>query len=407
MKINVKLEKKIQHLEIIPIISFLLFFKIVNIEFINSPVYTLAEYIFLFVAALYSFRHANKINKEEYRVISIVAILGMCIFISACINHVESYYIRAAAYYAVYLTILFFYLAVIASDGKVNEFLKAGKIYLTIVLCINDVLMILLPDVFYNIHERDIGTCLLGNKFSVAYAHMLYIFIVCFLEQNEAKRKKKLFICSVIMSVLCIFIDCTTALLAIWVFVFLYFLGPKIRNILSSPISVILVFGLSSVLLILFSDILNFAPLRFFIENILHRDATLTGRMEVYPYIFQLVSNHKWFGYGYGTTIVKETTIWYANVQNAFWDFIIRYGIITMIIMVVLLVFVVHRQHKIVKKKDMFQYYLWFGVCMIYVYIFMGIGEIVYGIYFFFYIAIINAVCIESEITFAGGITHD
>lgn len=337
----------------------------------------------------------------------LVAVIGSSIFISSCINRVESFYIRAAFYYGIYLVTLYSFLLVLSHKGKLNIFLFAGKVYLAVVLLVNDLLMILIPDKFYNIHEREIGTCLLGNKFSVAYAHMMFSFIDCFMEKNKDLRRRKLIIYSIIITVLCIHIECNTALLAVWLFTALYHTRENVRKIFNKVSVFISAYGLAAILLVLFSGILTFGPLRYFIENILQRDATLTGRMEVYPFIFKLIPSHKWFGYGFGTTIVKETSLWWANVQNAFWDFIIRYGVIAMVFLVVLIISIMRKQEGEYKRNPRYRQYMWLCVGMLYTYVFMGIGEIVYDAQFFLYIALLNAVCYESKSIRLRGIIHE
>lgn len=379
------------------IISFTFFFRIVNIEYLNSPIYTLAEYIFLLLAMAYTISHIKIIKREEYKVLILVAMMGSSIFVSSCINKVETFYIRAALYYDVYLVTLYGFILILSHKEKLKIFFRAGRLYLTIVLLINDLLMLCLPDKFYNIHDREIGTCFLGNKFSVAYAHIMFIFIDCYLEENKYLRKIKLIVYSIIMTVLCIHIECNTALLAVWLFTILYHIKTNIRKILSKAGIFISAYGVAAILLVFFSGILSLGPIRYFIENILHRDATLTGRLEVYPFIFKLIPSHKWFGYGYGTMIVKETSIWWANVQNAFWDFIIRYGIIAMALLVFLIILIMKKQQKEYRINARYQQYIWACIGILYTYVFMGIGEIVYDIQFLLYIALLNAVCYEGK----------
>ena len=140
----------------------------------------------------------------------------------------------------------------------------------------------------------------------------------------------------------------------------------------------------------MFANILSLEIVQNFIVNILHRDATLTGRMEIYPYIFQAFPSHKWLGYGYGTSIIETMSTWYSNAQNAFWDFVLRYGLLTMAFLLLLLLIVVVKYNNAQREKG-YNVFLWLSFSMIYVYMFMGIGEIVYNKQFFFYIAMLNA----------------
>lgn len=193
------------------------------------------------------------------------------------------------------------------------------------------------------------------------------------------------------MSILCAFVDCNTTLLACWVFVILYFLPEHLKMVASKPIVFIVIFFLSGFLLLSFSSILTWGPVKHLIVDVLHRDATLTGRMQVYSYIYRIVFQKKWLGYGYETNIVLSTSKWYANAQNALWDFIICYGFITATVLTVYMMMSVFRYFKYNKKE--IKKSSWIIFSMLYVYIFMGIGEITYNKQFFFFIAVLWACC--------------
>lgn len=367
-----------------------LFFDLITIEYFASPIYTLLQYILLMPALLYCIVHIKKICGVQRAVLLIVTLISFLIILSSFINGVESYYLRAAIYEGLLYVILFTFCILLVKNKKFGAFGRAGKLYLIPVILTNDILMIIFPDTFYNISGRDIGTCLIGNKFSVAYAHLMLFFLLVFLERKEKKRSKKIVLYAFFMSALCIYIECTTVLLAVCLFLILYFFSPFFSKILSNTFTFIVCFFISAFLLILFNEILSLNIVQYFIVNILHRDATLTGRLEVYPYIFQALSSHQWFGYGYGTSIIKDISIWYANAQNAFWDFIIRYGFITMAVLLCLLLLIIHRHHKVQIKAGYIKN-LWLTLAMIYVYMFMGMAEIVYNRHFIFYLAFLNA----------------
>lgn len=367
-----------------------LFFDLIIIEYFASPIYTLLQYIVLLPALLYCIVHIKKICGAQQFVLLMVTLISFLIMLSSFINGVETYYLRAAIYEGLLYVILFTFCVLLVKNREFGLFGQAGKLYLIPVILTNDLLMIIFPNTFYNISGRDIGTCLIGNKFSVAYAHLMLFFLLVFLEREEKKRSKKIVLYAFFMSVLCIYVECATVLLAVWLFLILYFLRPFLSKILSNAFIFTGCFFISAFLLILFNEILSLNIVQYFIVNILHRDATLTGRLEIYPYIFQALSSHQWFGYGYGTSIIKDMSIWYANTQNAFWDFVIRYGFITIAALLCLLLLIIHRCHK-AQIKIGYDKKLWLILSMIYVYMFMGIAEIVYNKHFFFYIAFLNA----------------
>ncbi|OLR62926.1 hypothetical protein BHF69_09685 [Anaerostipes sp. 992a] len=399
MKINTKISiHKVSKVYLISILSFLLFCDLIAIDFFKSPIYTLVQYILLLPVILYCFYHIDMILKEHWKVLGLVLGIVFCIVLSSRVNHVDSYNLRAAIYYGALIFTVFMFSAIMGQKKTTRLLLNAGKWYLVLTLMMNDILMIVLPNRFYNINGKDIGTCFLGNKFDVAYAHLMLFFLVVILEKKDRISNFKMGIYTILMIGICKYIDCMTVLLAVGVFWVLRMivLYTPFKAVLSKLPMFFLCFFVSAVLLILFQGILAITPLQNFIVNVLHRDATLTGRLEVYAYIFQLFFSHKWLGYGYGNTIVKTTSIWYANAQNAFWDFVINYGLVTMIFLILLLIVVV-RKHSAVSKMDHNNIVLWISFAMLYEYIFIGMVEIVYGRQFFFYIALLNAICCEVQ----------
>lgn len=330
-----------------------------------------------------------------------LVLMLLCIIFSTVHNQAVGYYIRASIFYGLLIFIMCYLLEIAQYKNRIEEFLNVGKKYLTMIITINDCLMLALPSKFYNISGHDIGTCLLGNKFVVSYWHLMLVFLAILLEKNEKKQKKKVIIYVFLLSCICVYIDCTTALLASWVLIILYFLPQNIKKILSNTIVYMLSFLISAFLLLMFDGILLWKPIQYLVVNILHRDATLTGRLQVYTYIFKLFLTHKWLGYGYGTDIVQKTSIWYANVQNGFWDFVIRYGLLTMLFLVLYMLFAVIRHAKLFheKKSDKSN---WLCFAMLYLYLFMGISEIVYSKLFLFYITLVAVICSENFTTRKG-----
>lgn len=392
MKLRLILKKKTK-VPLLSIISVFMFLDLITIGYINSPFYTLIQYISLLAVTIYVTLHCKCIKKVSDVMFLMLEFTVMgCIVISSYLNHVDPALLRGAVYYGALNFIVCILLVEAGNRGMIDEVLFGGKIYLLIVLALNDLLMLVMPGTFYNISGRDIGTTLLGNKFNVAYAHLVLMFLLVFEEKNEKRRNRKVVAYAILLSVVCKFVDCNTTLLACWVFVMLYFLPENLREIASNPITFIVVFFLSGFLLLFFSGILTWTPVRYLIVDILHRDATLTGRMQVYDYIYGIVSQSKWWGYGYYTDIFKKTSMWYANAQNAMWDFIICYGFITMAAMFVYMMSSVCKFFKN-ESSGCFRDTNWITFSMLYVYVFIGIGEIVYNKQFFFFIALLWAEC--------------
>lgn len=397
MIINIRNKKHgVRKVSIISVLSVLLFAELITLNYFSSQAYTLLQYLMVIPIFLYCIRNVHILFNTHISIVMFFCtiMLGISIVVSSYINGVTSYNLRGAIYYAVLLCVMNMFVTIVGYKKKLDLLLNAGKIYLLFILIANDLLMFVLPNKFYNIGGREIGTCLIGNKFVVAYAHIALFFLLVVLDKRKQYAKYRVFIYGSITMLICLYVDCMTTVLATALFLILNFLPKHIKSLLTSPIVFSVAFFGGAFLLILFDNVLSFGPIRFLIIDVLHRDLTLTGRMEIYYFIFKLLATHKWLGYGYGTNIVETTSIWYANAQNAFWDFAICYGFITLITLFIYLIVVVYKCNKAQASFGISKY-TYECTCMLYIYIFMGIGEIVYNKQFIFYAALLGAACIQ------------
>lgn len=379
------------------VMGILLFANLVTIEFFESSIYTMIQYAVLLLIIFYALSGIHKVKKSDWLFFLSILVMGGLIAISSYSGKVVGYYLRASIYYAIFTSVMCLFLIQARHLQELKGVLFGGKIYLIVILTLTDILMVILPSEFYNISGRDIGTTFLGNKFNVAYAHLMLLFLSIFLEERPHVRNKKVVIYAIIVAGICKFCDCTTAMLGCCVVVLLYSMPKKIKEFLSRPTVVILLFFLCAFLLIVFDGILMLKPVQYMITEVLHRDATLTGRMQIYPYLLRLISDKPWLGYGYGTDIVQHVSIWYANAQNGLLDFVIRYGCLTAVALT-FNVFsaaaknVKNNKHNVDGKN-------WLVLTMVYVYVFMGIAEITYSKQFFFYIMLLYACsCIRDSV---------
>lgn len=88
-------------------------------------------------------------------------------------------------------------------------------------------------------------------------------------------------------------------------------------------------------------DFLNVKIITNFIENVLQKDTTLTGRDTIYKGSLKLIMDHIFIGYGYGNQIVYETLgrIWKAfnTAHNALLQMLLDSGLIGTIIFCIML----------------------------------------------------------------------
>ncbi len=383
------IKNKILAIPFMTIMGILFFADLMTIEYFESPIYTLLQYIILLVLLFYTWKKKDIVKKTDLFFIFMIMMVGIFIVISSFLGDVPGYYLRAAVYYATFLVVMSVFLLETRYIQEIKNVFIGGKWYLIAVLIVTDLLMILWPDKFYNISGSCIGTTLVGNKFNVSYTHMMFMFVSVFLEDNIQYRNRKAFIYSLIVAVICKLCDCNTGVLGCVLFAVLYFMPNRVKKILSKPGVVIAIFFLNAFGLLVLKDILAIKPIEFIITEILHRDVSLTGRMSVYPCVYDLISERPLLGYGYETLIVKQTTLGIANAQNGLLHFVICYGCLTAVFLMFSIFISTHKNN--VNNLQNVDGKNWIVLVMIYVYMFMGIVEITYNKHFFFYIIFLYA----------------
>ena len=123
--------------------------------------------------------------------------------------------------------------------------------------------------------------------------------------------------------------------------------------------------------------LLQSKPVQYVIINVLHEDLTLTGRMNIYNEISNILLEHKWLGYGYGKSYdIIMSRIGYADSQNALMECIINYGIVGTGVLLLIFYFSIKLSNGNERK-----FYI-----MIYLYamVVMGVVEITINLLFMF-----------------------
>ena len=124
-----------------------------------------------------------------------------------------------------------------------------------------------------------------------------------------------------------------------------------------------------------------------FIENVLERDTTLTGRIKIYQNYMRAMEGHWLFGYGYGSgNTVSLQHFECTNAQNAVLHWILQCGLIISSLLIALFALIMkrsnHARAEMKKNIDLL-------VALIYTYIVLGIVEITYSMAFILFTALI------------------
>lgn len=341
------------------------------------------------------------LKKNRFYTLLILAILCVLLIISMFMNldaTIGGSPLRYTFRLLLYLVEAFLLMIVIAEKGLGKAAIRFLAWYLLIIVAVNDVLM------FTRIVEFRVGrfeTYMVGNKFSVSYLHMnLLTMWMLRWKLGEGRRRIPwwlvLCIAAGIVAVT-IRVDCKTGLIGCTVLVVLAMLMENRRWIrivrFTSP-WILLAALLGSVVFAFVAQAIVENPLvEYFLEDVLNRDTSLTGRTNIYKmYVDNLQGN--WLtGYGYGNgNEVAVALFGYETMQNGLLQWVLEIGLPGTIAMVVLLwqVFRVVNSVRETKKRGFMPV-----VALIYTFIILGTVEADFNMMFFLWFALIYMLATE------------
>jgi len=181
--------------------------------------------------------------------------------------------------------------------------------------------------------QKVLNYYIIGNKFQVAYLHM--ILLALFLIQDffvpKDKLRKRVYWFYLIYTIfLCFFIECSTGLFGcLTMGAIAFFIKKKgvICKYLAKP-SVFLIIFIGATFLLVGTNVLLESP---FFSNLFlklsHTNRLLSGRVEMYEIAMTAIKNNPIWGYGINCTIVEDILSW-GNPQNGLLKMLLDYGIL-------------------------------------------------------------------------------
>lgn len=172
---------------------------------------------------------------------------------------------------------------------------------------------------------------LLGNKFIAGYLHLTLLTLYYALitrKHGTLIYNRGIYVLLFVESIYILIIaDAMTCILSIILMFILSFMPKSVMAKISS--GWIMVAILVTVTIIYFGTgmLLQNPFVANFVQNVLGRSLTLTGRTPIYAVLGQLFSKSPLVGYGYGNNAIALVVGW-GNAQNGIWQFLINYGIL-------------------------------------------------------------------------------
>lgn len=340
------------------------FYSFISITILPWSLYLASTVFCTFLIVGYLLLNIDIILMRRYRTVNLLALIyGISVLISVYMNGLMT---NLALLEFILCISVFPFVEVQVEKGHVRFMCKVMLFWLCILLLANDVLMVIMPGRFYG--DGISRNFLLGNKFPTGYDHIILLMLIGILYGAKPVFRRYMPLLFAAVCFICHYIDCNTAVLGTIVVFMIAYSPERVRTILSRRNIVLIAFVLSA-LFIYFDSILQLPSVKYFITDVLGRDLTLTGRIQIFKVIPKVIRAHPWIGYGSSAKVIFRYTDAY-NAQNGFFDLAVQNGIPSALLFILLIV-------ALIKKADTSEAGFMLGA--IYGYIFMASVEITYG----------------------------
>lgn len=363
-------------------VSLVFHLMIVKVQSAYFPLYDQIRTISVFVVIVMLVSHIKIFFQKKKDIIlnSIVLLFMLEILYS---SHINSNYSTSRFYaslqFAAGVAETFFVFEYVQYISRI-DLTKKIIYYWTLFYCtLSDLLFIINPSVY--------GTAdgfLIGNKFQISYLHIMLLVFWKMRNEKMSKNKKNIALLHIIWAAsVSLYTGCSTALIGLFIVCVIWLLKGILSTILNRWEIAIAVLAVCDSLLLVNAAVLSNKYVSYFIQNILGKDATLTGRLRIYSVIQNAVIQNIWFGQGFEnnhSATMKAAMA--ANAQNGILDCMISYGLVGVILLGLIVIFSFIRG----KQKSDFEQY-----AMAYTFIAISMVEITLNREFIFFVVMIAA----------------
>ena len=289
-----------------------------------------------------------------------------------------------------YIGELLLYMIVLAETGRSRQTVNFLFWYLLVLVAINDALMF---SGVIRFRSGRFETYLVGTKFNVAYLHMnlqTMWFVRSKLRSRQPRfARVKILLMTLLIIAICLRVDVMSGVMGCLVLIVLFILSgrPRGRKLtkLASPTVLVLTISLSIIFAFIANWVINLPAVRFVVEDILKRDTTITGRLDIYEDFAANMQGHWLTGYGLGNAVAKRL-FGYENVQNGVLDWVLQVGVFATSALLAMVV-VVFRQ--LARRRGQALAPIMPLVSLMYMYIILGMIETTMDMSFFLWMALI------------------
>lgn len=180
-----------------------------------------------------------------------------------------------------------------------------------------------------------------GNKFYLCYLNIFLITIYLLHKTLNEKVKKKVFLLLLLTFALALKTECTTMIIGTVLFYLLAFVfkKDKFRSLLYKPCFYLVTLFVCDILFFIsVTWILQIPIVQYIIVDILGEDLTLTGRVNMYARLGEVLNECPLYGFGIGNAYL--TTMIYGvgdNAQNGLLNLFIECGMLGVVFYFIML----------------------------------------------------------------------
>lgn len=305
---------------------YLIFMALIKMYFIPETVRQICKIAILFG---FLFWVIKRLNKSE--VINFSLVFSYCIILSGAYNYIIGYYtikalldsiLYALSFYDLYTLFLY------AKKYRCVERMKYDLYKINLLYCIFTIVSVAIVGTENN---DNAAVYLFGNKFISSYLFISLVSLYGITHDLTSRRiQRRMFGFIVIGTLFSLYVGCATATVSL-IFAALLYYADRVSHahFFSRKAVVLAALMATAVVPVIIDQILKYRIVNYIIFDAFHKNASVYGRFRIYKeYLFGLLRNKFWLGYGYSNGKMMQVTGMFSNAQNGLLEQMMNFGML-------------------------------------------------------------------------------
>ena len=317
-------------------------------QFVTLPYfawYNVLKHMSIIIVGGYIITKYKCVIRRKYALINVLAFVfgGMLLWTSfQNRNQITSRnpFLAAIVFVELLLAFLFF-MEITIEEKKVPQILNIFYRMNLIVLLVNDILILAFPDLYLSFGEN----YFIGTKFEVVYLHFLLVCLYIIKSKDTAHKNFTVLGMLLWTFFIGVQVKCSTGLVGTAIMIILIIAINKKEDLFLNPVFYVAVQAVCFGFVFFCDAVLNNPTVENFVVNILGKNATMSGRANIYIKVPMILTGHRaWTtGFGYATSYELGRKLGgFPDTQNGILEWIWYAGVPTTIIMLVLFMVILY-----------------------------------------------------------------